>query len=59
MVKETRCVSANNKGLGSVASGLAPDVEDNVARSRRSFVVKDNVAHPSAIGLHGASKVLV
>jgi len=38
-------VSVNNKGLGSVASGLAPDVEDNVARSRRSFVVKGNVAH--------------
>ena len=51
-------MSVNNKGLGSVASGLAPDVEDNVAGTRRSFVVKDNVADHSEIGLHGASKVL-
>ncbi len=47
-----------------VASGFIPDVKRNVARIRRPFValepvsnVKDNVAHPSAIGLHRAGKV--
>ena len=29
-----------------------------IAGARRSFVMKGNVAGPSAIGLHGASKLL-
>ena len=40
-----------------VASEPVSDVKDNVAGTRRSFIVKDNVADRSEIGLHEASKV--